>query len=67
MDCDHATIVKKLEEEVNALVVRGPFEKQLVKIRMNISRSVIFQSFLTNKFLKRMMSSIKTFCRTLVF
>jgi hypothetical protein len=34
-----------LEEEVNALVVRGPFERQLTKIRLNISRSVISKFF----------------------
>ncbi len=52
MDCDHVTIVKKLEEEVNVLTIRGPFERQLVKIRMNISRSVISKFFLKNLFKK---------------
>jgi hypothetical protein len=28
---DHAIIVKKIEEEIHALI-RGPFEKQLTKI-----------------------------------
>ncbi len=52
MDCDHATIVKKLEEEVNAIVVRGPFEIRLAKIRINISKSVISNCFVTDLFKK---------------
>jgi len=30
VDCDHATIVKKIEKGVN-VVVKGPFEKQPIK------------------------------------
>jgi hypothetical protein len=45
VDCDHVIIVKKLEEEVNALVVRGPFERQLAKIKINISKNVISKFF----------------------
>jgi hypothetical protein len=40
VDYDHATIVKNSEEEVNVLVKR-PFERQLTKKRMNVSRSAI--------------------------
>jgi hypothetical protein len=36
VDYDHAPILKKIEEEVNALII-GPFEKQLVKKYMYIS------------------------------
>ncbi len=44
MDCDHATIVKIFEEEVNALV-KGPFEKQLTKKTMNVLGSAISKLF----------------------
>ncbi len=41
MDCDHATIVNFFEEEVNVLV-KGPFERQLIKKRMNVLGSAIY-------------------------
>jgi hypothetical protein len=40
VDYDHATIFKNSEEEVNVLV-KDPFEKQLTKKKMNVSKSAI--------------------------
>ncbi len=44
MDSDDAIIVKRIEKEEHVLV-RGPFEKQLVRKSIYVSRSVIFMFF----------------------
>ncbi len=44
VDNDHTTIIKKIEEKVNVLV-RGPFERQLAKNRMNVLGNVISKFF----------------------
>jgi hypothetical protein len=43
VDSDGAIIVKRIEEE--NVLVRGPFEKQLAKKWIYVSRSVIFKYF----------------------
>ncbi len=43
MDSDGAIIVKRIEEE--NVLVRGPFEKQLAKKWIYVSRTVIFKFF----------------------
>jgi hypothetical protein len=66
VDNDHATIVKKFDEKVNALV-RAPIERQLGKKRMNVSSSVISKKIMSKIIFRRMTESRKIFCRTLVF
>jgi hypothetical protein len=65
VDNDHATIVKKIEEEINVLN-KGPIERQLTK-KMIVLGSVISKFFLSKILLKRMMNNKNTFCKTLVF
>jgi hypothetical protein len=43
VDSDDVIIVKRIEEE--NVLVRGPFEKQLAKKLIYVSRSVIFKFF----------------------
>jgi hypothetical protein len=62
---DHAIIVKKIEEEINALT-KGPFERESIK-KKNVLGSAIFKFFLLKIFFKKMMNNIKIFYKILVF
>ncbi len=46
VDSFHAMIIKKIEEKVNVFI-RGSFEKQLVKNKMNVLGNVISKFFLS--------------------
>ncbi len=65
VDNDHATVAKKIEEEINVLR-RGPIERQLTKKKIVLG-SIISKFFLSKILFKMIMNSKNTFCNTLVF